>query len=45
LTGDRLFRALLRLPGAIELAGSVPHEAVKLLSTGGEAHSSAVNLD
>ena len=35
--GDRLFRALLRLPGVVELAGSVPLGAAKLLSTGGEA--------
>jgi hypothetical protein len=44
-SGDRLFRALLRLPGAVELAGSVSPEAVKLLSTGGEASRSAVNQD
>ena len=43
--GDRLFRALLRLPGAVELAGSVPREAAELLSKGGEAPRSAVNLD
>jgi hypothetical protein len=35
--GDRLFEALLRIPGAVELAGSIPREAAKLLATGGEA--------
>ncbi len=42
--GDRLFRALLRLPGAAELAGSVPPAAANLPSMGGETPSSAVNL-
>ncbi len=34
--GDRLYRALLRVPGTVALAGSVPSAAAKLLSTGGE---------
>jgi Bifunctional DNA primase/polymerase, N-terminal len=34
--GNRLFEALLRIPGAVELAGSVPREATELPITGGD---------
>lgn len=35
--GDRLFEALLRIPGAQELAASVPREAAKPPMSGGDA--------
>ncbi|HEX8930012.1 MAG TPA: bifunctional DNA primase/polymerase [Actinomycetota bacterium] len=35
--GDRLFEALLHIPGAVELVGSMPREAAKPLGSGGDA--------
>ncbi|HZD70578.1 MAG TPA: hypothetical protein VFA45_17290, partial [Actinomycetes bacterium] len=43
--GDRLSGALLRLPGALELAAAVAPKAAKLLAEGGEHPLAPVNVD